>query len=623
MKKDLLFEIHLTKLKKQTSSSVNMFNTIKKHKKQEENFKKTKKTKGNSFNLNNNHMITSMKGMSNVNKLVHNRISNERLDDRLCFSQSRSSSKSETRTEIQSNSQNNSKISTKTIEKKVKNRYFKEKLIEVDYAKNLKNQYFHEIFNEIMKRKKEKDEKVQKDEKINLVKLNLNKQKSSKGINPSKSKKNLIKSEIKNINNINKYIKEHNDSTSSMITKKESLIENEKNKNFSNISLQTVNSSRGEYDYNKTSSSNKIINSLNMIIKNKVYNAYNAYTSDKSLYKQTSLINKINSNLNKSSNVYIKTCFFEEAGFFKEKNSEFNTKMEDCLICDCNDEKRVKSKIRLSPLLEMNNQKSHRESDPQPQSESESLSNSHNDSPALFAILDGHGGSTISIKSKELLYKKFKSYIKHSTPTNELPFQIERIFKEIDEELLSTTDCNSTGTTCSIAFIIFDSLRRNRLLYIAHIGDSHICIVSSKESKIYTNPHKCSNPIEVKRVKSSKGVVFNERLYGSLALSRAFGDKSLKPYGLISVPEILSVQIKERRINDTAHISFEYEFDLFVVLASDGLWDYVSMKEVYDVCLLFYRQEEGRNVQDLCRELCEKAKMNGSVDNISVVVIRL
>ncbi|KAK6144968.1 hypothetical protein DH2020_021788 [Rehmannia glutinosa] len=54
-----------------------------------------------------------------------------------------------------------------------------------------------------------------------------------------------------------------------------------------------------------------------------------------------------------------------------------------------------------------------------------------------------------------------------------------------------------------------------------------------------------------------------------LAMARAFGDFCLKDFGLISVPEI-----SYRRITDE---------DEFIVLATDGIWDVLSNKEVVDI----------------------------------------
>ncbi|KAK3028791.1 hypothetical protein RJ639_039057, partial [Escallonia herrerae] len=54
-----------------------------------------------------------------------------------------------------------------------------------------------------------------------------------------------------------------------------------------------------------------------------------------------------------------------------------------------------------------------------------------------------------------------------------------------------------------------------------------------------------------------------------LAMARAFGDFCLKDFGLISVPEISYRRLTEK--------------DEFVVLATDGIWDVLTNKEVVDI----------------------------------------
>lgn len=54
-----------------------------------------------------------------------------------------------------------------------------------------------------------------------------------------------------------------------------------------------------------------------------------------------------------------------------------------------------------------------------------------------------------------------------------------------------------------------------------------------------------------------------------LAMARAFGDFCLKDFGLISVPDISYHRLSEQ--------------DQFVVLATDGVWDVLSNKQVVDI----------------------------------------
>lgn len=59
------------------------------------------------------------------------------------------------------------------------------------------------------------------------------------------------------------------------------------------------------------------------------------------------------------------------------------------------------------------------------------------------------------------------------------------------------------------------------------------------------------------------------RLAGVLAVTRAFGDISLKQHGLISKPAIQRIPIRLHH--------------KYVIVASDGLWDYVPIKTVQKI----------------------------------------
>jgi len=65
------------------------------------------------------------------------------------------------------------------------------------------------------------------------------------------------------------------------------------------------------------------------------------------------------------------------------------------------------------------------------------------------------------------------------------------------------------------------------------------------------------------------GKLIMNRLGGVLAVTRAFGDISLKNYGLISKPDIKKIPIRLHH--------------RYVIIASDGLWDYVQLKTIQKI----------------------------------------
>ena len=63
----------------------------------------------------------------------------------------------------------------------------------------------------------------------------------------------------------------------------------------------------------------------------------------------------------------------------------------------------------------------------------------------------------------------------------------------------------------------------------------------------------------VERIKGGGGLVFENRVGGTLAVTRAFGDHSLKRDGVTAKPYVNKHALRP--------------FDKFIVIASDGVWD--------------------------------------------------
>ncbi|XP_043703468.1 probable protein phosphatase 2C 33 [Telopea speciosissima] len=158
-----------------------------------------------------------------------------------------------------------------------------------------------------------------------------------------------------------------------------------------------------------------------------------------------------------------------------------------------------------------------------------------------------------------------------------------KAFKVMDKELKlhPNIDCFCSGTTAVTL------VKQGQDLIIGNVGDSR-AILGTRDlddtlvAVQLTVDLKPNLPVEAKRIRQCKGRVFalrdepevarvwlpNNDSPG-LAMARAFGDFCLKDFGLISVPEISYRRLTER--------------DEFVVLATDGVWDVLSNKEVVDI----------------------------------------
>ncbi|PIA29898.1 hypothetical protein AQUCO_05800167v1 [Aquilegia coerulea] len=158
-----------------------------------------------------------------------------------------------------------------------------------------------------------------------------------------------------------------------------------------------------------------------------------------------------------------------------------------------------------------------------------------------------------------------------------------KAFRVMDKELRvhPNIDCFCSGTTAVTL------VKQGQDLIIGNIGDSRAILGTRDQDDTLTAVQltvdlKPNLPGEAERIRKCRGRVFalqdepevarvwlpNNDSPG-LAMARAFGDFCLKDFGLISVPEISYRRITEK--------------DEFIVLATDGVWDVLSNKEVVDI----------------------------------------
>ena len=148
--------------------------------------------------------------------------------------------------------------------------------------------------------------------------------------------------------------------------------------------------------------------------------------------------------------------------------------------------------------------------------------------------------------------------------------------------------------------------------------------------------HKASRTDEKERIRKAGGTVDRkDRLYGDLAVSRAFGDifhKGNVEGGnggnfvkrIASESQVVdSVELQSGALICTPDIAKHTvsREDEFFIIASDGLWDVVSNQEAVN----FVRQMlfQGKGVEKSAKELVKFAIAKGSIDNVSAVLVIL
>ncbi|KAF5176738.1 phosphatase 2C [Thalictrum thalictroides] len=215
----------------------------------------------------------------------------------------------------------------------------------------------------------------------------------------------------------------------------------------------------------------------------------------------------------------------------------------------------------------------------------------------LFAIYDGHLGDSVPAYLQKNLFSNILKDEDFWTDPNR---SISKAYERTDEAILShTPDLGRGGSTAVTAVLI-----NGRKLWIANVGDSRGVLSKRGQAIQMTVDHEPNT--ERGSIENRGGFVSNmpgdvPRVNGQLAVSRAFGDKSLKTH-LRSDPDIRNADI------DT-------DTDL-LILASDGLWKVMENQEAVDIAIKF------RDPQKAAKQLTAEALIRESKDDISCVVVR-
>ncbi|KAK3399137.1 phosphatase 2C-like domain-containing protein [Sordaria brevicollis] len=269
-----------------------------------------------------------------------------------------------------------------------------------------------------------------------------------------------------------------------------------------------------------------------------------------------------------------------------------------------------------------------------------------------FAIFDGHAGTFAADWCGKKLHIILEDIIKKN-PNAPIPELLDQTFTTVDAELEALPLKNS-GCTAAVAVLRWEdrvpsnqsatgsqaiapavvkatedalkvddgqaekspnssipeathaklknSATRQRVLYTANVGDARIVLCRSGKALRLSYDHKGSDENEGKRIANAGGLILNNRVNGVLAVTRALGDTYIKdlvtghPY--------------------TTETVIQPEWDEFMIIACDGLWDVCSDQEAVDLV---------RDIQEpviAAKKLVDHALSRFSTDNLSCMIVR-
>ena len=223
-----------------------------------------------------------------------------------------------------------------------------------------------------------------------------------------------------------------------------------------------------------------------------------------------------------------------------------------------------------------------------------------------MSVCDGHGieGHFVSDFMKEILPYDMSENLKDCnlmTENEKERDKIHQIIKETfiiaNEKLVDNEEINSlfSGSTC--VSVIYTPEK----LIVPNIGDSRAVLgrLVNREKNEYkainlSRDHKPTEKDEAKRIIENDGriqpfteegefvgperVWIKEEEVPGLAMTRSFGDRVAATVGVMSEPEIKEFLFEEG--------------DKFMIIASDGIWEFISSQECVDIIKNFYDKND-------------------------------
>ena len=250
----------------------------------------------------------------------------------------------------------------------------------------------------------------------------------------------------------------------------------------------------------------------------------------------------------------------------------------------------------------------------------------------IFSVMDGHGtnGHLIS----RFVTKYFTSFFRKNKKMNILTSEdavyqrlkknnfdiLKRAFHHAERDIgKSNFDANFSGTTCVMVFQVGDKI------ICANVGDSRAIMIKNDKIIPLSIDQKPNDPEEEKRIIQHGGEVsqYEEdgeksgpfrvwkkgEVYPGIAMSRSIGDLFASTLGVIPEP----VFIEENIDSDTN----------FIIVASDGVWEFLSNERVKDIVMPFYKKNDPDGA---CKALIKEStewwnKEDIVVDDITVIAV--
>lgn len=177
---------------------------------------------------------------------------------------------------------------------------------------------------------------------------------------------------------------------------------------------------------------------------------------------------------------------------------------------------------------------------------------------------------------------------------------------------------SDSGCTAVVALL------RGNQLYVANAGDSRCVVCRDGKAVDMSFDHKPEDKLEMNRVINAGGTVTRDgRVNGGLNLSRAIGDHAYKQNKKLSDREQMITALPDIKI-----LTIDPAEDEFMVLACDGIWNFMSSQEVVDFVRPRLTSKTPEKLSQICEEMFDHCLAPNTMgdgtgcDNMTVCVIQ-
>ena len=248
---------------------------------------------------------------------------------------------------------------------------------------------------------------------------------------------------------------------------------------------------------------------------------------------------------------------------------------------------------------------------------SKSIENFNNDiNQMVFEIFDGHGGDEMSTYLQMNLAQIYKQNLLLNK--GDIASSLKNAFVDADDEMKNQLNVEGLGSTGTLVHIKWES-ENNLVVYSANVGDSRVCLISPEHIIKLSYDHRTTDEKEKKRILESGLEIIDDRINGTLMLTRIFGNYEYKNYdeneeeensntdnkGLICEPFISKINID---------LSFENQY---LIIASDGIWDTISEEDIQRII------QTHTDTQQICSMIIKYCLKNEAWDNMSIFAVKL